>query len=288
MDRTPVNHRDYEPGCDCPGSLQFRYQTDGRRPFDVWECDACGLTNCPAVARRLREVWRHLTETGRIQQTETETGVRQMKFTLSIYRKGSVPGSFGSEGPGASLEFEIDDKASVQQILDTAASKYDVLEEVVDRRLEKMLAKATAQLAVRQPASEPPPSGARAFQEDPRPEPPSLPQYSPPTPRHRAEPGYDDEPPRGQEPPQQPQNGYGGRNGQRDRKRNDQQSGWKGDDPTSPGGLWKYASTIGQQDFLKRLAKSWGYDRVVDFSSDDIAAAVHELHRKLSGSRGGN
>ncbi len=279
-----MNHRDYEPGCDCPGSLKWLYQTDGRRPIDVWECDACGLTNCPAVARRLREVWRHLTETGRIQQTETETGVRTVEFTFGSSLKSGKPG-FGSYGTWVEGKITLDDKITSQEAMQIVA----VWQKEVDQRNEEEHARKALRYPESVAAEPPPPSGARAFQqqEDPRTEPQALPQYSPPPPRRRVEPGYDDEPPRGQEPPQQPQNGYGGRNGQRSGKRN-QQNGWKGDDPTSPAGLLKYAYTIGQENFLKRLAKSWGYDRVMDFSSDDIAAAVHELKVKSSCSRGGN
>jgi len=206
-----VNHREFEPGSTCPGYLKPRYQTSGRRPLDVWECDGCGLTNCPAVARRLQAVWRRLKQRGRIQQTEPVTEVGQMRIKLSVNRKAGAPG-YGSDGAAAEVELDLDDDLvkTPEGFVQAMLHYYSLIERGVAEQVVKMHAS--------HPQPEPPsPSGARAFQDDRRsvePPPRRFAEDIPPPSRRRPEPGYDEEP-RDQEPPPRGQNGYGGRQQQR-------------------------------------------------------------------------
>ncbi len=254
-----MNHRDYEPGCDCPGSLQFRYQTDGRRPIDVWECDACGLTNCPAVARRLREVWEHLEQTGRIQQIAGET---EMKLRLSVNRKAGAPG-YGSDGASAEVELDLDPAATPQQIATTIAPMwYLALETTVGNELARM------QTAHPQPTETPEPA-----------------QYRPPPARHRPEAGWDDEP-RGQDPPPRAREGYGGRQAQRNGQRN-------GDPRTGPE-LAGWTKHGGAGERFKPEISEWGKAHNLSWQfkqwpDDAVQQAVHDVTvARTTGHWGGN
>ncbi len=179
-------HRDLETDSSCPGYLQPRYWTDTTRVLEVFECDGCGLTNCPAVARRLRAVWRRLLQRGRIQQTVTESAMNRPEHVLRLC--------------GAILSNSAIDPLKVSYG-DVIAQAYRIVDDVLDPGDEPEPATSQAvpkTQPVQQPAAEP-----RRWNPD----------DVPPPGRHRPEPGY------GEDPPPRGQNGYGRqqqRNGQRD------------------------------------------------------------------------
>jgi len=214
-----------------------------------------------------------------------------MKFRLSVHRKGSVPGSFGSEGPGAELEIELDDDATAQEILDHAQLKYEILEKAVDKQLAKMVAKTEAELAARAKPEPTAPSGARAFQDDRRPAeapPRRFAEDVPPPSRRRPEPGYDEmDQTQGQEsPPPQPQNGYGGRQQQR--------NGQREDPPKSGAELAGWTKRGGAGEQYRSAVANWGKNNGLswEFKSwppDAVAACVHDVTVQTTPRRwGGN
>jgi len=250
-------HANFDPESHCQGRLKILRQLGGayrRRVVDVWECQKCSQTNSPHVARRLRLVWRHLEESGRLDRTayQQTAGVRQMKLRLSVSRKGGAP-NYGSDGASAEIELTLDDELTIQQIADLSVTWYRTLEQAVERQLESMQAKHPGPREIEAPPAAPQPAAAAVAPYEPR----------RPAPRRPApEPGWDDQP----APPPAP-----ARNG----------SGRERDDPPRNGAqLLGWAYNHGQGDRLKALAKDVK-DRgpIKEWDPGMVAWAYAELSR---------
>jgi len=213
-----------------------------------------------------------------------------MKLRLSVHRKAGAPG-FGSDGASAEVELDIDDDATATQIATTIAPAWYIC-----------LEKAVGDELVRLQAAHPPPSGRPQSlaegrpmpQPDQQPAPPARqsarapeaapeprrydPDDVPPRPaQRRPEPGWDDQPEPSPQPP--PQNGYGGRNGQRN------------DEPKNGRQLVPWCKKKGWEERRKILAAAWNLpDFCGDWPADAVAAMVRELTRQspAAGSWRGN
>jgi hypothetical protein len=270
-----MRHADYEPGSDWRGNLiGLRDLTRRRGVYPVWECDGCGMTNDPAIGRQLETVWRHLTDSGKLQRTaDTRSGAKTMKLKFVLHRKASVPNSYGSEGPGAELEIEIDDEATAQEIMDQAQLRYGQLELMVDRQLNRMIDKAENDLAARRPRADRPDFASERQSLPPQNGHRQLPAQAP---QEEPEPIPDSWPPdrRGSAPPAR--NGYGSSIG------NQRPAGGNGrnDPPRSGSQLLGWANNHGQYEAVTRLGKAWNIPgRVKDWPEDAVQAVFNELSR---------
>ena len=201
-----------------------------------------------------------------------------MKIRIGANEKMGKDG-YGSYGSSIELEISRDDELTVDQVCSDVAAWQTIL----DRLVQQDMARKAAALP---PKPEPRPQSrleGRPAQsegrEDRRPVEPPAQQYSPPPRQRQPEPGWDDPP---QEPQPRPQNGYGGRQQQRNGQR---------DDPPRTGKQllgWAYNHQIDNR--LKALAKAWDLGRIVDWSEDNVSAAYRELSRQstAAGSWGGN
>ncbi len=144
---------------------------------------------------------------------------------------------------------------------DVIGQAYRIVDDVLDPGDEPEPAAIQAVPAA-QPAQQPAP---RRFADD-----------VPPPGRRRPEPGYGEDPPPSQ-------NGYGGRQQQRNGQRDDL--------PRSGKQLLGWANSHGQYETLLALAKAWKIQgRIVDWSQNDVDAAHRELTQpaQLAGNWGGN
>lgn len=111
-----MNHADHEPGSACGGFLKPRAQYSGRGGvFTVWECTGCGLTNSPAVRRRLDAAWGRIR--GRIGRDLT-TGAMQMKLRLGINHGGAA----------VEVTLDLPDGSTPETAAETARMWYEQLD----------------------------------------------------------------------------------------------------------------------------------------------------------------
>ena len=268
-----MNHRDYEPGSDCPGYLQHLKTLNRRRGvYPVWECTACGLTNDPAVRRQLESVWRHLSASGNLQQTEVHCpGVKSMKMKIGINRKAGAPG-FGSDGAIAELEIDLDDEATPAQLLTQATTWYHTLEQAVDLQLARMNAKHPQPGAAVVPPPKVPPLPTEAGHE-------------PPAPR-RGDAYEEPEPQSYGPPPARPsRNGYGSSIGNQQPAR----SSGRDDPPRSAAELAGWMKTSGHKDAVVAWGRANNLPWQVKSWPDDAAAACYHdvTARAAAGQWGG-
>ncbi len=280
-----MNHCDLEPGSECPGSLQtWSYAVasgDFRRRH---RCPVCGARwRADGFHGEFRRLPARVTRSP-FQQTSDADGVRQMKIRIGANEKMGKDG-YGSYGSSIELEISRDDELTVDQVCSDVAAWQTILDRLVQQDMARKAAALPPKPEQRpQSRLEGRPSAAR----QPEPEPPPAerpprgwnPDDVPPRPsQRRPEPGWDDPP---QEPQPRPQNGYGGRQQQRNGQR---------DDPPRTGKQllgWAYNHQIDNR--LKALAKAWDLGRIVDWSEDNVSAAYRELSRQstAAGSWGGN
>jgi hypothetical protein len=131
-----MQHRDLQPGTDCPGCLKLIRILDGYSGrLRMYRCQQCNWTNRPK------------------QKQQQQIGQSTMKLRLQVNRKAGAPG-YGSDGASAELELELDPETSLEAIVSTIAPAwYKALEQTVGAQIDKMQAAHPALAAPQNPRS---------------------------------------------------------------------------------------------------------------------------------------